>query len=332
MDALAELLYGTRARGAAFGRSILEPPWSLRFVGGAPLTLTTMLSGDAWIVPDSGDPVHVYPGDVAIVTGSSPHTVADSKTTAPAIEVRGSDQCVTSDGIDVSDAIRLDLRTCGERYEGSAVLITGMYQVSGEIINRLLSALPPVLVVPAEGRASPILDLLGEEVERVGPGHQVVIDRMLDLLLVHTVRRWFERPEAEAPGWYRALGDPVVGAALRLLHDAPAQPWTVGSLAGKVGMSRSSLSTRFAALVGEPPMTYLAKLRVTLAGDLLSATDATVGSVAHQVGYADAFALSTAFKRIRGIRPTDVRAAACKQSEDYHGTGGKKPAPTKNAT
>jgi AraC-like DNA-binding protein len=39
-------------------------------------------------------------------------------------------------------------------------------------------------------------------------------------------------------------------------------------------------------------------------------TPTTVGSVAHQVGYGSSFALSTAFKRERGISPREHRAKA----------------------
>ncbi|MFJ4767949.1 AraC family transcriptional regulator [Streptomyces uncialis] len=316
MDALADLLHGTSARGAVFGRSVLDPPWSLRFVGGAPLTLMTMLSGTAWVLPDGAGPVRVEPGDLVVVTGSAPHTVADTPTTAPDIDVHGPDRCVTAGGVDVTGDVRLDLRTCGERYEGSAMLLTGMYRGGGEVGDRLLRALPPVLRVPAEDRHRPMLDLVAAEVARAEPGQQLVIDRMLDLLLVHTLRAWFARPEARAPGWYRALGDPVVGEALRLMHDDPARPWTVRALAEKAGVSRSALGHRFTALVGEPPMAYLAGWRVSLASDLLRTTDATVASVARRVGYADAFALSTAFKRIRGIRPTDLRRTAPPDTRD----------------
>ncbi|MEV6247620.1 helix-turn-helix transcriptional regulator [Streptomyces sp. NPDC051742] len=71
------------------------------------------------------------------------------------------------------------------------------------------------------------------------------------------------------------------------MHDDPAHPWTVASLAAQVGASRSSLARDSARHVGEPPMTQLATWRVALAADLLRDTDDTVGSVAHEVGYSD---------------------------------------------
>lgn len=116
-------------------------------------------------------------------------------------------------------------------------------------------------------------------------------------------RAWFARSEAEAPAWYRAHSDPVVGTALRMLHNNPAHPWTVGALAATTGVSRAALARRFTELVGEPPMTFLAGWRLALAADLLREPDATVGTVAREVGYGSAFALSTAFKRVRGISP-----------------------------
>ncbi len=137
-----------------------------------------------------------------------------------------------------------------------------------------------------------------------------MLDRLLDLLLIAALRAWFARPEAEAPGWYRAYADPVVGPALRLLHNAPEHPWTVAELARETGASRAALARRFTELVGEPPMSFLTGWRIALAADLLLEPGETIGSVARRVGYGSPFALSTAFKRIRGVSPQQHRAAA----------------------
>ncbi|MEU7898909.1 AraC family transcriptional regulator [Nonomuraea sp. NPDC049152] len=102
--------------------------------------------------------------------------------------------------------------------------------------------------------------------------------------------------------------DPVIGRALRLIHDDPAHPWTVASLADKAGVSRSRFAQRFAELVGQPPMAYLTDWRICQAADLLARTDGTVDAVARQVGYSNAYALSVAFKRTLGVRPSEHRA------------------------
>lgn len=89
----------------------------------------------------------------------------------------------------------------------------------------------------------------------------------------------------------------------------PARPWTVASLAQGCGVSRASLARRFTALVGEPPMAYLTGWRISRAAALLRGGDATVASIARRVGYANTFALSVAFKRVRGTSPTAYRSA-----------------------
>ena len=53
-------------------------------------------------------------------------------------------------------------------------------------------------------------------------------------------------------------------------------------------------------------MAFLIGWRIALAADLLLEPDATIASVARQVGYATR-ALSAAFKRERGISPRDHR-------------------------
>ncbi len=94
-----------------------------------------------------------------------------------------------------------------------------------------------------------------------------------------------------------------------MLHINPAHRWTVAELAEEAGMSRATLARRFTEVVGEPPMTFLTNWRLTLAADLLCEPGNTIGSVAHQVGYASPYALSTAFKRVRGISPREHRLA-----------------------
>jgi AraC-like DNA-binding protein len=310
MDALVGLLDGPRARGAFLLRSLLNPPWSLRIQDQAPLTLVAVVRDDAWVLPDDGEPVRLRPGDVSIVRGPDPYTVADHPDTPPQVVIHPGQRCTTPDGRSLSQAMDLGVRTWGNDPDGSSVVLTGTYHLAGEISRRLLEALPQVLVLPAGSWDSPLVPLLAEEIVKDEPGQEVVLDRLLDLLLVAVVRAWFARPEANTPPWYRAHGDPVVGKALRMLHNNPAHPWTVAALAGEAGVSRAALARRFTELVGEPPMSFLTDWRLALAADLLREPDATVGSVARQVGYGSAFALSAAFKRVRGVSPAEHRSQA----------------------
>jgi AraC-like DNA-binding protein len=183
-------------------------------------------------------------------------------------------------------------------------MLRGAYDLRGDVGRRLLDMLPPLAVVPAGARTQATLDLLATEIARDEPGQDAVLHRLLDLVLVLALRAWCARPEAALPAWHRALADPAIGDALRLLHENPARRWTVAALAAEVGMSRAAFAARFTSLVGQPPLTYLTDWRMTVGADLLHDTEATIATVAHAVGYEDAFAFSVAFKRARGISPS----------------------------
>lgn len=312
MDALTGLLDGPRARGAFLLRMVMEPPWSVRIEDRAPLCVMTVARGGAWIVPEDGDAVRLGPGDVAVARGPAPYAVADRPSTAPHAWILPGEVCRTADGHDLADAMALGVRTWGNRADGADVTLVGTYQVRGEVGRRLLDALPPLLVLAAADWESPLPALLSEEIVKDEPGQEAVLDRLLDLLLISVLRTWFARHGQAAPAWYRAFADPVVGRALRLLQNNPAHPWTVAGLAAEAGVSRAALARRFGELVGEPPMAYLTDWRLTLAADLLREPDATLGAVARRVGYGSPFALSAAFKRVRGISPQEHRAMAAR--------------------
>jgi AraC-like DNA-binding protein len=308
MDALTGLLDGPRARGAFLLRALLEPPWSVRIQDKAPLSLVAVLRGSA-VVLDRGDPVRLARGDVVVVTGAEPYTFADSAATPVQVVIQPGDVCTTPDGAPMSAEMDLGVRTWGNSPTGSDMLLIGTYHLQSELSRQLLRALPPLLVLRGDAWDTPLLGLLADEIGKDDPGQEAVLDRLLDLLLIAVLRSWFARPGA-APAWYRAHADAVVGRALRLMQHNPAHPWTVAELAQQAGVSRAALARRFTDLVGEPPMSYLTGWRLTMAADLLREPDATIGAVARQVGYGSSFALSTAFKRVRGITPRDHRLTA----------------------
>jgi AraC-like DNA-binding protein len=151
---------------------------------------------------------------------------------------------------------------------------------------------------------------LGDEMRKDEPGQAAVLDRLIDLLLTAVLKAWFGRRDTASPEWWRYQGDRIVERALRLMHDRPAETWTLDSLASATGASRASLSRRFQALVGEPPMTFLKNWRMALAADLLCNPNENLSTVAEKVGYATPFAFSAAFKRVRGLSPQEYRNSA----------------------
>ncbi|MFJ8929040.1 MULTISPECIES: AraC family transcriptional regulator [unclassified Streptomyces] len=310
MDVLAGLLEGPRARGAFMMRACFEPPWAVRIADEAPLSVMIMVEGEAWILPegDEDKPRHIRPGDIAIARGPDPYVCCDDPATAPRAEIGPGQECRPLGPAHVGRYKEFGVREWGESPDAPAKMLIGTYQLRGELTARLLDALPALLVLPTEVWRCPLTPLVAEEIVKDEPGQDVVLDRLLDLLLIASLRAWFSRPEADAPAWYRAMGDPVVGRALRLIQDDPAHPWTVVELAERSGVSRAALARRFTELVGEPPMAYLTGWRLALAADLLREGGATVAAIARRVGYGSAFALSTAFKREYGVSPQEYRS------------------------
>ncbi|MET7772365.1 AraC family transcriptional regulator [Nocardia sp. NPDC005366] len=315
MDALASLLEGPRARGAFVVCSLLDPPWALRIQDESPLTVLSIVRGTAWIVPDadpkraeSPAPRRLEAGDVAIFRGPQPYTIADSPETTPQIIIHPGQITTTPDGELLCEALTLGVRQWGTTPDGATMMVTGTYETVGAVSRRLLRALPPVVVLRHGEFDSRVLDLLADEATKDEPAQGAVLDRLLDLLLITALRCWFAGNDA--PAWYHAYSDPLVGKALRLLQHNPAHGWTVAGLAEAVGVSRAALARRFTELVGEPPMAFLTEWRLELAADLLQGSDATIEAIARQVGYGSAFALSAAFKRHFGVSPRDHRHGA----------------------
>lgn len=308
MDALAGFLNGPRARGAFLLRTVMEPPWSLRIQDEAPLTVAAVLRGAAWLSYDGDTPVELRAGDIALLRGPDHYTVADSPDTPPQVIIHPGQLCTTLDGVSVAESMSQGVRTWGNAAGGDTTLLTGTYDGDGEISRRLVGALPRLIVLRSDEWDCPVLALLAEEIGKGDLGQAAVLDRLLDLLVVAALRVWFTR--ADAPARFHAHTDPVLAHALRLLHNNPAHPWTVASLAAQAGLSRAALARRFTDLVGEPPMAFLTGWRLTLAADLLLEPDSTVSAVARQVGYTSPFTFSTAFKRRYGISPAAHRHSA----------------------
>lgn len=307
MDALVGLLDGVRARGAFVLRLRMDPPWSLAIRDEAPLALICQTRGDAVIVGAHSGTYRLAAGDVALTRGTENYVFADDPSSPPSIVIQPGQRCTTPSGEDLHVEMSLGLRSWGNSATGSSESIVCAYEGRSEVSARLLDALPTVLVLRADEWDTPLIDLLSAEAGHDGPGQEAYLDRLLDLLLIGVLRTWFDR-DGNAPPWWQAERDPVVGPALKLIYNNPAHPWTVANLAAAVGCSRAVFARRFAEQVGEPPIAFLTGWRLALAADLLRGSEATIAAVARQVGYSTPFALSSAFKRSYGVSPNEHRA------------------------
>jgi transcriptional regulator GlxA family with amidase domain len=163
-----------------------------------------------------------------------------------------------------------------------------------------------------------------------------VLSKMAEAFFIETLRRYMQQLPPEQRGWLAGARDPVVGAALALLHRQPCLPWSVAELAAKVGASRSVLAERFVLFLGEPPLTYLARWRLQLAARLLQTTQKTILQVAIDVGYESEAAFNRAFKRQFGLPPAQYRRKLAANGAGLparpNGNGSRRPSPRAGAT
>ncbi len=312
VDAIAAMLDGPRAQGAFLLRCVLAAPWSLLVGDEAPLSLIAVTRGRAWVTHDGSAPVALDRGDLALVRGPDHYTLSDEPVRPPQVRIDPDQSCHSLDGRPLGLALSLGVRTWGNGGSGGeaaadTVFLTGCYGLASQVSPRVLDALPRLVVIPARDWSTPLPAVLEAELEKTATGQQVVLDRLLDLLLIEALRVWFARPGGGSPLWWAAAADPVLGPALRAMHDEPARPWTVAGLAATSGLSRAAFARRFTEAVGEPPLAYLTGWRLAMAADALRGTDATLTAVARSVGYSTPFALSTAFKRRYGLSPERYR-------------------------
>lgn len=311
MDAFTAVLDGPRARGAFLLRIVLSPPWGVLVEDEAPLTVVTIVSGTASLVDDDGEVVSLSAGDVVLIRGPRPYVFADSPSTPPQVRVDPDQRCwALDDGRSLANEMSQGVRTWGNTDvtdEDATVSLVGAYDLTSQITPLLVGLLPRTAVIRDADWTSPVRDLLISEIGREAAGQGVILDRLLDLVLIEALRHWFTTRTADAPTWWLAAEDDLVGPAIRAMQTDPAHGWTVADLARETGMSRAAFARRFHELVGTPPMTFLTQWRLSLAADLLRDTDSTIAAVARDVGYGSPFALSAAFTRRYSASPTAYR-------------------------
>ena len=288
-DAISDVLSLVRMRGEMVCVNEYSAPWSYSF--GKPIAHFHIVErGVAWLMVKGHDAIRVEPGDLVVLPLGTGHSLASSPSRKP-IPI---DRAVAESGIQDGTVCRLG--GGGEQTH----MVCGQFSFEGFLAPRLVSVLPPLIHIrAAQGRPLEWLQLTSHfmivETRSRSPGSAVMISRLLDLLFIQAIREWGGTSQRNM-GWLSGLRDQQIGRVLSALHDRPAHDWTVGALAQLAGLSRSAFASRFAEVVGETPLRYLASWRLNLAAEHLRTNQSKVGTIAALVGYGSEAALTRAFK------------------------------------
>ncbi|GHO89691.1 AraC family transcriptional regulator [Dictyobacter formicarum] len=301
MDVLTDILNALELKGWISARRELTPPWRYHFAASHDMIFHLLGSGSGYLSFE-GDPtpLRVEDGAVLLFPFGHAHSICD-ELTSPLTQVLHVDYSAQHEYQGFADTPD----------ESKMSVLCGAFHLEHPGAFPLLYSLPKVIHIPAEqGRTvqgfAEIVRLIAREATTPRLGTQVVLRRLTELLFIHVIRVWVEQQPASSQGWLAALRDTSINTALGLIHRSPEQRWTVEELAEAVALSRSVFSARFTRLVGEPPITYLTRWRMSRATRLLK-DNVEIEKIAELLGYESAVAFHKAFKREIGMTPARYR-------------------------
>lgn len=196
----------------------------------------------------------------------------------------------------------------GWRPDGTGLLCAAI-RFEHRASDQLLDAWPDYLVVRQDSAAAkwlmPILEQLVAVSQAGGPGSEVIVDRLAEVVFMEVVRHCIR--DANQPiGFLTAYADPALSRAMKGFHESPQEPWTLAEAAGAAHMSRARFSRAFKAVSGWTWQRYQTWWRMQLAWSALSNGESVL-SVAQSVGYQSEGAFSRAFRKHFGLYAGDVR-------------------------
>jgi AraC-like DNA-binding protein len=305
-DALTGLLDLGGVRGVVGARIAAGADWGWWNAAAPPggAAFHAITSGSAWLALPGEEPRRLAAGDVVLLPSGAAHALgSDAAAVARTTPTRFDPYTMDDDG-----AVRIGHGTPATR------ILCAHYEHDATASVPLLGALPDMVHLHGDcaGGLAGTVALLDRELATPQPAGAIVLGRLVDILLVQTLRAWTEhaRDDAAGPSRLRAIRDPVVGAAMAHIHADPAHAWTTAELARATAVSRATLARRFPAVLGETPAAYLTRRRMDLAARRLRDTDDSLERIAQATGYTSVYAFSRAFRRARGVPPGRFRAQA----------------------
>ncbi len=302
-DVLGDVLQSIHLHSTLYCRAKMGAPWGFRVSSREVASFHIVSGGMCWLtVEGMEEPVLLTEGDLVILPHGHAHTMTDHpKSPVTMLEDLKPKQPVAKNGIFYSMG------------QGAVTtLVCGGLELEDYSTNPLYSILPAFIHMRSNDEYSfpwlqAIVELVRVEASVNRVEAETVITRLSELLFIQAVRAYIRAIGDRNVGWLGALKDPQIGQALALIQHQPGEAWTVGSLACRVSLSRSAFSAKFRQLVGEPPMQYITRVRLTKAAASLRTHPATLVEVATSVGYESEVAFSKAFKRYFGIAPGAYR-------------------------
>lgn len=317
MDVLSQVLAHVRIIGSVLAEIECRGAWAIDLLEAAGTTVRErlmpfhyILEGDCWLIGETGaSPLSA--GDLIAAPQWPLHAIvsAPGQAAIPITEIIAANGLAAWEGGTMSRP--LSIKT-GEG-ETTARILSGVFAIRGYGAEMLMDQLPPLLQIAGQkdnldAQFVTALSFIRQEGSVVRPGYIAVAERLTDLLFIQILRAGIAASKVRI-GLLAALSNKNISRALLAIHANPAGPWSVARLAQEAFLSRTVFAERFHELVGITPMHYVNRWRMTIAQDLLSASDKSIGEIQTELGFSSSFAFSRALRAHCGMSPREYRAS-----------------------
>jgi AraC-like DNA-binding protein len=294
MDPLSEVLALLKPQSLSSGGFMVPGDMAIYFPKHQGIKCYAVLAGQCWLVVEGvPDPIMLDVGDCFILPRGLPFRLTTDLSLEPIHYTLAWDRLSKTN----------DVRGINE---GARYIAGGFFGFNGSHAEMLLHSLPPIVHIRRESDKAAMrwsLERLREELRDPQPGGSLIAQQLAYMMLIQALRLHLADAANAGRGWLSALSDKHMSIAIVSMHNDPGHPWTLQSLAERVGISRSVFALRFRETVGTTPMEYLTRWRMLLAADRLKNSSDGLSGIAQSLGYESESAFGKAFRRVMGCSP-----------------------------
>jgi AraC-like DNA-binding protein len=295
MDALTDIIRLLRPQTVLLGSLAATGDWAVRVPPQPAPTFYLVAEGHCWYRSGDAAPVELQAGDYLLSVRAADDCFLSAPDAKPVL---------SDDAFKARHSIDGEVRLGGG--DAPTRILGGLLVCDAANADLLVELLPRLVHVraadPGGARLRSIVTLLREEAADERPGSEAILARLIEIMLIETLRR--EAETLPGAGLLGGLADPRLARALAQIHADVGRGWTIAELGREAGMSRSVFARRFAEAVGVAPVEYLLRWRMALAKDALANSRTGLDEIAARVGYKSASAFSTAFSQRIGVAPS----------------------------
>jgi AraC-like DNA-binding protein len=294
MDPLSEVLALLKPQSIHSGGFLVPRDIAIKFPKYQGIKCYAILAGQCWLVVEGvPDPILLDVGDCFILPRGLPFRLATDLSLEPIHYTLAWGRLSKTNDVP-------------ELTEGARYIAGGFFEFTGSHAEMLLNSLPPIVHIRRESDKAAMrwsLERLREELRDPQPGGSLIAQQLAYMMLIQALRLHLADAASAGHGWLYALSNKHMSIAIAGMHNDPGNPWTLESLAERVGMSRSVFAKHFREIVGATPMEYLTRWRMLLAAERLKNSSDGLSAIAQSVGYESGSAFGKAFRRVMGCSP-----------------------------